>query len=108
MRNIGIFPPVPIAKPNLDTKQHIEEHTVKTIIAFIKSVLNRASKKRVAKKLLHLSDRQLDDIGISRTELRKGVSAYPWRVSSHLTVVSSARRVTSRINNDFDQRDLVA
>ncbi len=35
---------------------------------------------RTAVELQKLSDRQLDDLGISRALLQQGYKAYPWRV----------------------------
>jgi len=38
-----------------------------------------SSYARTAEELLNLSDKQLADIGISKTLLEQGASAYPWR-----------------------------
>lgn len=36
-------------------------------------------KSRVMRALMELSNAQLDDIGVSRYELERGIKAYPWR-----------------------------
>ena len=37
---------------------------------------------RTAKELYLLSDRQLEDLGISRALLKRGYAGYPWRVEA--------------------------
>ncbi len=52
---------------------------------------------RTAQELLMLSDRQLDDLGISKALLRRGASAYPWRVEAEVIPdnVSQIKAATS-------------
>ncbi|MEZ5537325.1 MAG: DUF1127 domain-containing protein [Thiolinea sp.] len=39
-------------------------------------------KAQVLRVLQQMSDRQLEDIGISRAELQRGVKAYPWHTAT--------------------------
>jgi len=48
----------------------------------LKEAFIRSGYSRTAIELLKLSDRQLDDIGVTRALLQKGHSAYPWRAEA--------------------------
>ena len=50
-----------------------------TIKNGIKEVFIVSGYSKTAKELLKLSERQLNDIGVSRELLLKGAKAYPWR-----------------------------
>lgn len=52
---------------------------IATIKKFIKDGIIRSGYARTAVELQKLSDRQLDDLGISRALLMQGHRAYPWR-----------------------------
>ena len=39
----------------------------------------RSIKRRVREQLLAMSDRQLKDMGFSREQISRGISAWPWR-----------------------------
>lgn len=45
----------------------------------VKNSLQNYALYRTRQHLLTLSDRQLTDVGISRTLLRQGISSWPWR-----------------------------
>ena len=42
----------------------------------------QAAHQRVARELLKLTDKQLEDIGFSRQKLQQGAAAYPWRLDA--------------------------
>ena len=50
-----------------------------TIKKGIKEAFMVSGYSHTAKELLKLSERQLNDIGVSRELLLKGAKAYPWR-----------------------------
>lgn len=55
--------------------------------------------RRVAQQeLLKLSDRQLEDFGISRYLLTEGVSAWPWKAESDVEAAFSSVKNTSAIS----------
>lgn len=62
---------------------------VKFIRARIESVLQARARAAAREQLLQLSDRILDDVGMSRELLEQGVSAWPWRAG---VVPAAARR----------------
>jgi len=51
---------------------------VKEVTSKLEVFLQESSKKRIAKKLMRLSDEQLSSLKVSRVELQKGSGAYPW------------------------------
>lgn len=56
--------------------------SLKRIINSIKEAFIVSGYSRTAIALLQLSDRQLEDLGISRDLLKRGYAAYPWRVEA--------------------------
>ena len=54
---------------------------MKSIIHVINDAMMQAARERVRSELLRRSDRQLEDIGVSRELLQRGARAWPWRVS---------------------------
>ena len=52
----------------------------KNVIKKINEAFLLSGYGRAAQQLLMLSDRQLDDLGISRALLQRGASGYPWRI----------------------------
>ena len=42
---------------------------------------------RTAQELYLLSDRQLDDLGISRALLKRGANSFPWRVEEQAQAI---------------------
>ena len=53
---------------------------MKALAMIYSSMIEHFLKTRTLRNLNKLTDSQLDDIGISRELLVKGVSAYPWQV----------------------------
>lgn len=58
---------------------------------FLKSAVNalfkareRAAQRRIREHLRGLSDRHLEDMGLSRALLEQGPTAWPWRVPGEL------------------------
>lgn len=49
------------------------------VIRYTKRFIDTYQKSQVLRVLLELSDAQLKDIGVSRYQLERGLSAYPWR-----------------------------
>jgi len=74
------------------------------IFTTIKNAVIKAQKKagysRAAKQLLKLSDRQLEDFGFSRSLLKQGYKAYPWKEPTITHVITD--NVT---NIDFPERE---
>lgn len=52
---------------------------LKSIATTVNKMIDTYQKKQVMRALMELSNAQLDDIGISRFELSRGLKAYPWR-----------------------------
>lgn len=71
---------------------------MKSILRVINEAMMGAAKERVREELLRRSDRQLDDIGVSRELLLQGVKAWPWRVNAtdgaNATLVQDLQPVT--------------
>lgn len=71
---------------------------MKSILRVINEAMMGAAKERVREELLRRSDRQLDDIGVSRELLLQGVKAWPWRVNAtdgaNATLVQDLQAVT--------------
>ncbi len=63
---------------------------MKFIKETIVELLSNSSKNRAAKELLMLSDKQLQDIGLSRAKLLEGASAYPWKSTEHVGSIADA------------------
>ena len=60
----------------------------------IKEVIIFAGYSRTAKELLKLSEKQLNDIGVSRELLTRGAKAYPWRSEEAVLSMSIPANVT--------------
>lgn len=67
---------------------------MKTLIASIavriRASMQRAGYDRARREMLRLSDRLLDDVGVSRELLEQGVDAWPWRKPEVVTARSAA------------------
>jgi uncharacterized protein YjiS (DUF1127 family) len=50
-----------------------------TFLGRIRHALERSAERRAREYLLGLSDRHLDDMGLSRQRIKQGPSAWPWR-----------------------------
>ncbi len=68
----------------------------------IKEAFMISGYSRTAIELLKLSDRQLEDIGISRALLKKGYTAYPWReevldqvIPDNVSSLNTAKKVAN-------------
>lgn len=72
------------------------------------NLIERAERNTQANTLLRLSDRQLEDIGLSRARLEKGAKAYPWKVTEVTpkalenlrSLQTQALNVTEKAQND--------
>ncbi|CAA6806402.1 MAG: Unknown protein [uncultured Thiotrichaceae bacterium] len=51
---------------------------LKTITSFVKNMIDTHQKSQVMRVLMDMSNKQLEDIGVSRYQLERGVKAYPW------------------------------
>lgn len=74
------------------------------IINGLKETVILTGYNRTAKELLNLSDRQLNDIGVSKELLTRGGRAYPWRseeavISKSIPANVTKLRVTKEIEN---------
>ncbi len=63
---------------------------MKSILQVINDAMMQAAKERVRGELLRRSDRQLEDIGVSRELLRRGAKAWPWRIAGNSSAVLAA------------------
>ncbi len=54
-------------------------NSLKRIMHALTDALERSAQKRTREYLLGLSDRHLDDMGLSRELLKQGPDAWPWR-----------------------------
>ena len=72
---------------------------LKRIMQSLTGALERSAQTRTREYLLGLSDRHLDDMGLSRELLKQGPNAWPWRKPSDLIVAvpPSAVMVTAPI-----------
>lgn len=61
---------------------------LKRIMHALIDALERSAQKRTREYLLGLSDRHLDDMGLSRELLKQGPEAWPWRKSDDPLVTS--------------------
>ncbi len=59
----------------------------KNVIKKINEAFLFSGYARTAQELNLLSDRQLDDLGISRALLSRGANGYPWRVEEAQTAI---------------------
>ena len=74
------------------------------IISNVKEAIIVSGYSRTAKELLKLSERQLNDIGVSRELLTRGGKAYPWRderkgISNSIPANVTKFRTTKIIEN---------
>jgi uncharacterized protein YjiS (DUF1127 family) len=69
--------------------------------AFTES-LERSAQARTREYLLGLSDRHLDDMGLSRELLKQGPSAWPWRKSEDPLIASWSPAAMHEPNTDSD------
>jgi len=65
-----------------------------------------AGYSRTAIELLNLSDDQLSGMGISRTLLEQGASAYPWRVEVKSQGVSDNVTELNGFSNESEEEEL--
>lgn len=60
------------------------------------NLIERIELNAMSKELLLLSDRQLDDIGLSRARLEKGAKAYPWKVEATPDILGNLVSLNTR------------
>ena len=58
------------------------KQAARVIFEIVVKFFERSAHQRVARELLTLTDKQLDDIGFSRQKLYKGAAGYPWRLDT--------------------------
>lgn len=75
---------------------------LKRIMHALTDALERSAQQRTREYLLGLSDRHLDDMGLSRELLKQGPKAWPWRKSGDLIVASLMPAATDEFNTDVD------
>lgn len=52
---------------------------LKTIVSTTQKIIDTHQKTQVMRALMEMSNKQLEDIGVSRYQLERGIKAYPWR-----------------------------
>ncbi len=62
------------------------------MLAKISNILQRSAMRQTRVQLMRMSDRQLEDIGISRELLSRGISEWPWREE---TVTDQPQKLTT-------------
>lgn len=62
----------------------------------VTTIAEKIERNTMAKEILLLSDRQLDDIGLSRTKLEKGAKAYPWKVEATPDILANLVNLNTR------------
>ena len=81
----------------------------------MKNYLQNHALRKTRVQLLTMSDRQLDDCGISRELLQQGISAWPWREDETTLAAQPGKMKASDINHairelssmsDKDLRDI--
>jgi hypothetical protein len=75
---------------------------MKRIMHALTDALERSAQQRTREYLLGLSDRHLDDMGLSRELLKQGPNAWPWRKSGDPLVASWMPVATNEVNTDSD------
>ena len=70
------------------------KQAARVIFEIVVKFFERSAHQRVARELLTLTDKQLDDIGFSRQKLYKGAAGYPWRLDT-ATEASAAEIVAT-------------
>lgn len=58
------------------------------IIEATKNMMEIHQKSQALRTFVEMSDKQLDDIGISRAQLQRGIKAFPWREEVAVTKVA--------------------
>ncbi|MGH1540570.1 MAG: hypothetical protein ACRBHB_09120 [Arenicella sp.] len=69
-----------------------------TIKSTIVNLIERSEHNRLAKRMLLLSDRQLQDIGLSRIKLESGAKAYPWRIETTQEIMPNLSKLSSVVS----------
>lgn len=75
---------------------------LKRIMQSLTGALERSAQTRTREYLLGLSDRHLDDMGLSRQLLKQGPSAWPWRKLSDPLVAALMPVATDELNTDSE------
>ena len=75
---------------------------LKRIMHALTDALERSAQQRTREYLLGLSNRHLDDMGISRELLQQGSKAWPWRKLDDALVASWTPATIDALNTDSD------
>jgi len=74
---------------------------LKNSVKHFTGIFEHASLNRAAKQLELLSDKQLEDIGVSRELLKLGAEAYPWKVQAdNIVQVGFNKPIVADAEND--------
>ena len=52
---------------------------LKAIVSTTQKIIDTHQKTQIMRALMEMSNKQLEDIGVSRYQLERGIKAYPWR-----------------------------
>ena len=77
-------------------------NSLKRIMHALTDALERSAQMRTREYLLGLSDRHLDDMGLSRELVKQGPNAWPWRKPSDPLVPSLMPAAIAELNTDSD------
>ena len=77
-------------------------NSLKRIMHALTDALERSAQKRTREYLLGLSDRHLDDMGLSRELLKQGPDAWPWRKPGDPIVASLMPAEMDEVNTDSE------
>lgn len=67
---------------------------LKNTVKSINYIFERAGLNRAARQLELLSDKQLEDMGVSRELLQFGAEAYPWKAQANNIVQVGFNKIT--------------
>lgn len=74
------------------------KRVARVMIENLVKFFERAAHQRLARNLLTLTDKQLEDIGFSRQELQKGADGYPWR-EENSSMTEKGRIASNRVES---------
>jgi hypothetical protein len=77
-------------------------NSLKRIMHALTDALESSAQKRTREYLLGLSDRHLDDMGLSRERLKQGPDAWPWRKPDDPIVASLMPVTTGELTTDSE------
>ena len=77
-------------------------NSLKRIMHALIDALERSAQKRTREYLLGLSDRHLDDMGLSRELLKQGPDAWTWRKTGDPLVTSSMPAALHELKTDSE------